>query len=451
VVVPDLARELPFGLATSAREMGIRSAMSTPLRVERKRVGASAGPAIPTVRGLAGVLYVDSTSAATFGEDDGHFLDVLADCAVLALRATRMTEALRAAEAQAAQASAQAGTPARRAATRRARDLPPDDDAPVRPIEGLVTRDPGLRAVLRLVERVAPTDASVLVRGESGTGKELIARALHAHGRRARGPFVALDCGAIPETLVQHELFGHEAGAFTGAGESKAGLLERAHGGTLFLDEVGEMPPSMQAALLRVVQEGEVRRIGADRPRAVDVRLVAATHRDLKAMVERGEFRQDLLFRLAVVELRLPPLRERPGDVPLLVEHLLARLRAQDERARTVEDDALARLEEHGWPGNVRELENVVRASALMAAGPTITLADVDRALGQVTPPARAGAVAGGAASFEGTMEEVERRAIADRLERFAWNQVQAAKSLGMDRNTLHRKVVRYGIVRGRA
>jgi two-component system, NtrC family, response regulator AtoC len=198
------------------------------------------------------------------------------------------------------------------------------------------------------------------------------------------------------------------------------------------------------------VQEGEVRRIGADRPRTVDVRLVAATHRDLRAMVERGEFRQDLLFRLAVVELRLPPLRERPGDVPLLVEHQLARLRAEDQRTRTVEDDALGRLEEHGWPGNVRELENVVRASALMAAGPTITLADVDRALGQVTAPARPGAPAG-TASFEGTMEEVERRAIADRLERFGWNQLQAAKSLGMDRNTLHRKVVRYGIVRGRA
>ncbi|MCO5168666.1 MAG: sigma-54 dependent transcriptional regulator [Planctomycetes bacterium] len=314
-----------------------------------------------------------------------------------------------------------------------------------------MTRDAGMRALLRMVARVAPTDASVLVRGESGTGKELIARALHTHGRRARGPLVAIDCGALPETLVQHELFGHEAGAFTGAGEAKAGLLERAHGGTLFLDEVGEMPPSMQAALLRVVQEGEVRRLGGDRPRPVDVRLVAATHRDLRAMVERGEFRQDLLFRLAVVELRLPPLRERPGDVGLLVEHLLARLGAQDRRARALEDDALARLEEHGWPGNVRELENVVSSAALLAAGPTITLADVDRALGQsLTLPGRAGAApaAGGGAALEGSIEEIERRAIAERLERFGWNQVQTARSLGMDRNTLHRKIVRYGIIR---
>jgi DNA-binding NtrC family response regulator len=297
------------------------------------------------------------------------------------------------------------------------------------------------------VEKVAPTDANVLVRGESGTGKELVARAVHArHPRRSKGAFVAVDCGALSDSLLQSELFGHEANAFTGAGAARPGLLERAHGGTLFLDEVAEMSTAMQAALLRVVQEGEARRLGADRPRRVDVRLVAATHRDLRAMVERGDFRQDLLFRLSVVELRIPPLRERAGDVPLLVDHFLRRIGAELGAAPRIDQAALERLEEHGWPGNVRELENVLRSAVVLGEG-TITGVEVDRVLEEV-PPLRKSGPAGEAAPLDGTLLEIEQRAIADRLERCGWNQVQAAKSLGMDRNTLRRKVIRYGIVR---
>jgi DNA-binding NtrC family response regulator len=458
-IVPDLTAALPFATATSARELGLRAAICAPLKVERRRAGAtSATVQLQTVRGVAGVLYVDATTAGSFGAGDTRFAEVLADCAVLAVRAKRTADAL----VRATSAAPAAARPSR--ARPRAPGAPDEGVGPEvvlrNSYDEIITRDPGVRSMLGLIDRVAPTDACVLIRGESGSGKELVARAIHRVSARAAGPFVAIDCGAVPETLVQHELFGHEKAAFTGADDSRPGLLERAHGGTLFLDEVGEMCPTMQGALLRVVQQGEVRRLGGDRVRPIDVRLVAATHRDLRGMVERGEFRQDLLFRLAVVELRVPPLRERPGDVPLLVEHILRRQAQDGGEEKSVEPAAMARLEEHGWPGNVRELDNVLRAASLASREPVITIAEVDHVLGNrptgrsrpSSPQAGGGQGGGGAGSAEllgGSLEEIEKRALQARLEAFGWNQLQAAKSLGMDRNTLHRKILRYGIVRG--
>jgi transcriptional regulator with GAF, ATPase, and Fis domain len=458
-IVPDLTAALPFATATSARELGLRAAICAPLKVERRRAGATTATVqLQTVRGVAGVLYVDATTAGSFGAGDTRFAEVLADCAVLAVRAKRTADAL----ARATSAQPAAARPAR--PRPRAPGAPEEGAAPEvvlrNAYDEIITRDAGVRSMLALIDRVAPTDACVLIRGESGSGKELVARAIHRVSARASGPFVAIDCGAVPETLVQHELFGHEKAAFTGADDARPGLLERAHGGTLFLDEVGEMPPTMQGALLRVVQQGEVRRLGGDRVRPIDVRLVAATHRDLRGMVERGEFRQDLLFRLAVVELRVPPLRERPGDVPLLVEHILRRQAQDGGEEKTVEPAAMARLEEHGWPGNVRELDNVLRAASLASREPVITIAEVDHVLGnrptgRVRPGAPSAAPAPGAPAaanaelLAGSLEEIEKRALQARLEAFGWNQLQAAKSLGMDRNTLHRKILRYGIVRG--
>ncbi|MBI3725074.1 sigma 54-interacting transcriptional regulator, partial [bacterium] len=285
VAIPDLwEARLPLAAASSAQEMGLRSALCAPLRAGRKRSGAGPDPAaLAQVRGIAGVLYVDSPTAASFGEKDAPFFEALADGAALAVRAARTASALRTLMEEAERQRAK-------------RPLVPRSTPEValqHPYEEIVTRDPVMRSLLELLDRVVVSDANVVVRGESGTGKELVARALHRYGRRAKGPFVAIDCGAVPEGLVSSELFGHEAHAFTGAGPARAGLIERAHGGILFLDEVGEMSAAMQGALLRALQEGEVRRLGAERSRAFDVRIVAATHRDLRGMVERGELRHD--------------------------------------------------------------------------------------------------------------------------------------------------------------
>src|SRR5262245_6462273 len=225
-------------------------------------------------------------------------------------------------------------------------------------LPGLVAASPQMREVLDLVGRVAPTDATVLIRGESGTGKEIIAKALHHASRRAAGPFVAINCGALPETLLESEIFGHAKGAFTGAGASKKGLFEEADGGTLFLDEIGEMTPGLQVTLLRALQSGEIRPVGSTHAITVDARVVAATHRDLEPMIRQGIFREDVYYRLHVIPIVLPPLRERREDIPLLAEHFLARFGARQGRVLRLSAGAMERLFRYAWPGNVRELEN---------------------------------------------------------------------------------------------
>jgi DNA-binding NtrC family response regulator len=312
--------------------------------------------------------------------------------------------------------------------------------APEEAVAVFVTADPSLEGLLELVDRVAPRDVAVLVTGESGTGKELVARRLHARSQRAAGPFVAVNCAALPEALAESELFGHEKGAFTGADRQRRGRFEEAHGGTLFLDEIGELPAALQAKLLRVLEERTVRRLGGAADIPVDVRLVAATNRDLSAASAQGGFRQDLYFRLAVVPVHLPPLRERVGDIPVLARHLLSILAAR-HRVPVPELDgaALAALESYRWPGNVRELRNVLERALVVRGGALIRAED----LGLPSAAAPAGAPEG-AVSLD--REVREREAILEALRRAGGNREEAARLLGVSVRTLYYRLRRFGI-----
>ena len=302
-----------------------------------------------------------------------------------------------------------------------------------------VTEDPTLLELLDLVDTVARRDVAVLITGESGTGKELVARRLHAKSARAGGPFVAVNCAALPETLAESELFGHEKGAFTGAEAARRGRFEEAGGGTLLLDEVGELAPSLQAKLLRSLEERSIRRLGGSADIAVDVRLVAATNRDLAAAVAAGEFCQDLYFRLAVVAVHLPPLRERGGDVPALARHLVAALAARHHLPEPeVEAGAMAALQRHGWPGNVRELRNVLERALIVRGGAAIRAEDVE--------PALAGAVPAGGGGVPLSREVREREALLEALRRAHGNREEAARLLGVSVRTLYYRLRRFGI-----
>ncbi len=301
-----------------------------------------------------------------------------------------------------------------------------------------VTRDPRVERVLEMVDRVAERDVAVLVTGESGTGKELVARRLHDRSARAAGPFVAVNCAALPDSLAESELFGHEKGAFTGADARRAGRFEEASGGTLFLDEVGELSPPLQAKLLRVLEDRAVRRLGGTADIAVDVRLVAATNRDLEAEVERGAFRRDLYFRLAVVPVSLPPLRDRAGDVPVLARHLLAVLAERHGvAAAALSAEAEAALERYEWPGNVRELRNVLERALVVSGGGTLAAADL-------MLPESQGRDADGGLPLD--REERERQAVIEALRRADGNREEAARLLGVSVRTLYYRLRRWGI-----
>ena len=312
----------------------------------------------------------------------------------------------------------------------------------------LVGASPELLEVFKSVGRIGPSPATVLVTGESGTGKELVARAVHAVSPRAAGPFVAVNCAAIPEDLLESELFGHERGAFTGAVARKVGRFERAHGGTLFLDEIGDMSLVLQAKILRALQEREIERVGGEERIALDVRVVAATHRDLAALIASGDFREDLFYRLAVVRLHLPPLRERRGDVRALALHYAARFaRAYGRPLRAVADDALARLEAHPWPGNVRELRNVIERAVLLATGDVLLAEHLELdARAGAEPPASAGPSLPGWTP-EMTMAQVEALHIRQVLDRVGGHFGKASEILQMHRNTVSRKAMEYGII----
>ncbi len=308
-------------------------------------------------------------------------------------------------------------------------------------LPGLIASSAEMAQVLDLVGRVAPTDATVLIHGESGTGKEVIAKALHHASKRAGGRFVALNCGALPETLLESEIFGHVKGAFTGAGANKKGLYEEAHGGTLFLDEIGEMTPGLQVKLLRALQSGEVRPVGSTQAITVDARVVAATNRDLEPMIRQGTFREDLFYRLNVIPITLPPLRERREDIPLLAEHFLARFAQRQGRALRLSGGAMERLLRYAWPGNVRELENAMERTAILARAETIEPGDLP-------PHVGAGLALGAAPSLaaEQTLAEAQRAHIIEILERYGWNHTRAADALGIGRTTLWRKLKEFGI-----
>jgi DNA-binding NtrC family response regulator len=291
----------------------------------------------------------------------------------------------------------------------------------------------------------------VLVTGESGTGKELVARALHAAGPRARRPFVALNCAALPAELAEAELFGHVRGAFTGAVHDRAGLFEAADGGTLFLDEIGDMPLGLQAKLLRVLEAGEVTRVGATRPVAVDVRVVAATHRGLDALVAAGRFRDDLRYRVAVLTVELPPLRERREDVPALAAHFLAHFAERHAvPPRPLADDARRALLAHDWPGNVRELRNAIERALLLADGDAIAAADLPAEVRGSTAPLRPAEAAAADLPFvearRRALDAFDRAFLAAALERHGGNVSAAARVLGLHRPSLQKLIARLGL-----
>ena len=305
----------------------------------------------------------------------------------------------------------------------------------------LVCADPRMLHVLEHARRYAAAEACVLVTGESGTGKEMMARFLHRHSRRASGPFVAVNCAAIPDNLLESELFGHERGAFTGAIGRRIGKFEEAHGGTLLLDEISEMDPRLQAKLLRAIQEREIDRVGGSKPVRVDIRLIATSNRDLDRAVTDGSFREDLLFRLSVLTLQLPPLRERPQDIETLAHHLAAKLaRANGLPERPLSGGAIARLRALPWRGNVRELENCIHRAVVLARGATIEAADVEPGARAARPESEP------APGLVGrTVAEVERLLIVDTLRHTLGNRTHAANILGISIRTLRNKLREYG------
>ena len=358
-----------------------------------------------------------------------------------------------------------------------ARGKSPAADAPAGGLDDglpLLGRSPAMQDIYRAIARLTATDLTVMISGESGTGKELVARALHEHGKRRGGPFVALNMAAIPRELVEAELFGHEKGAFTGATSAGIGRFAQAKGGTLFLDEIGDMPLEAQTRLLRVLQDGEFSTVGGRVAIHADVRIIAATHRDLLQSVKRGQFREDLFYRLNVVPIRLPPLRERTDDIPELARHFLDRAVIEGRGAKTFHDGAMAYLKEYDWPGNVRELENLIRRLAALHA---------EEVIGRDVVAAELGSLDGGGGRhgdgdeglaaaveshliryfeahrgnlpasglYERVIREIERPLISQALSATAGNQLQAARMLGLNRNTLRKKIRDLGIevVRG--
>ncbi|HXH73245.1 MAG TPA: sigma-54 dependent transcriptional regulator [Mariprofundaceae bacterium] len=329
----------------------------------------------------------------------------------------------------------------------------------------LVGRSPAMQQLFRTLGRVAASDLTVLITGESGTGKELVAKALHERSRRSTQPFVAINTAAIPAELLESELFGHEKGSFTGADRARAGRFEQADGGTLFLDEIGDMPASLQAKLLRVLEEGRVQRVGSSQSRAVNVRLLAATHQDLQAKIRKGEFREDLYYRLNVIPVHIPPLRDRRDDIPELANYLLDQaVEEMGMQAPILQQDAIDLLQRHDWHGNVRELRNVMRRLAVLTPGATITMSDVALALGNanngsnqeetlsqsVTRCTRQYLTQLGYAEardlYQYMLEQVEPPLLVLAMQECHGNQIRVAEMLGLNRNTVRKLLKKYHI-----
>ncbi len=347
--------------------------------------------------------------------------------------------------------------------------IAPDDTLPAQE-DALVGQSRAMQEVFKAIGRAAPTEALVLIRGESGTGKELVARALWQHSARADKPFVVINCVAIPDTLLESELFGYEKGAFTGAGSRRVGKIEQAQRGTVFLDEIGDMPMNVQAKILRLLQEKQIERLGGRETIPVDVRIIAATNRDLEAAVVEGRLREDLYYRLKVVTVTLPPLREREGDVPRLANHFLARLaREMDMQSPGLTPEALDLLSAHPWPGNVRELGNALQKALIFSRGCPIGPEEMRQAIGSGASGGMRGAESGpanlsggddplrafirralmeqaGNAAFEHVLDAVAKSTIAEALEITGGNRTRAAKLLGLSRPTLIAKIEKYGL-----
>ncbi len=297
-----------------------------------------------------------------------------------------------------------------------------------------------MQVIYKLIDDIAPTDATVLIQGESGTGKELAARAIHRQSLRKDKPFVVINCSAYPSTLLESELFGHEKGSFTGATRQKSGRFEQAHGGTVFMDEIGEIPLSAQIKLLRVLQTRKFERLGGERTISVDVRILAATNRDLLQEVKQGNFREDLYYRLNVIPVIMPPLGKRQNDIPLLARHFQKQFAAESGvKARDFSSEAMRRLLEYNWPGNVRELENSIEHAAVLNKGARIEVSHLPSVL--QTPISRTSKPSRGK-----TMKENEKRLLTKALDECNWNKTRAARRLGISRSTLYDKLKKYQI-----
>jgi two-component system response regulator AtoC len=313
-------------------------------------------------------------------------------------------------------------------------------------VSGIIARSEAMQAVFRTIGKVADYKTTVLISGESGTGKELVARALHCNSGRRNGPYVAVNCGAIPANLLESELFGHVRGAFTDAARARKGLFEEADGGSLFLDEIGEMPLALQVKMLRVLQEGEIRRVGDSLPRSIDVRVIAATVRDLAADVEEGAFRQDLFYRLNVLPIHLPPLRERQSDVPLLIEHFLARFNEElGVGIRRIDAATMKLLGRYPWPGNVRELQNTIERAVVLAEGDVVTPEDLPTRIRESQDKIRM-TLSSGELSVKKTIRIVEEELIRRALEKTGGNRTRAAELLEISHRALLYKIKDYRV-----
>ncbi|RMF46715.1 MAG: sigma-54-dependent Fis family transcriptional regulator [Deltaproteobacteria bacterium] len=306
-----------------------------------------------------------------------------------------------------------------------------------------------IQELKRQIDVAAPTSGWVLITGENGTGKELVARSIHAKSKRAKGPFVEVNCAAIPEELIESELFGHEKGAFTGATSARRGKFDQANGGTLFLDEIGDMSLKTQAKILRILQERKFERVGGNRTIEVDVRVVAATNKNLEAEIEAGNFREDLYYRLNVLPFHVPPLRERREDIPMLADHFLRYFCSQESRdSKSLDRDALEALMNYNWPGNVRELKNIIERLVIMVADPVITRTHLPSGIVRARDEGHKSVLASldGDASFRTAREEFEKEFLLRKLQEYDWNISRTAEAIEMERSNLHKKIKAYGI-----
>lgn len=410
--------ETGVGQADSVNEMEVRSAACVPLKFDDR------------IAGLMHLYSQDTDKPIT--DADFEFLLALGEQASATLRhlveSKRLGEKLKKAEAVA--------------------DTLRDQH---RNQTEIVGSSPAVQKLRSRIQRVAPTDATVLVRGESGVGKELVAQAMHYSSNRASRPFVCMNCAALTESLLESELFGHEKGSFTGATNKKIGKFEQADGGTLLLDEVGEMSMAIQSKFLRVLEGHPFERVGGSTPISVDVRVVAATNRDLEEAVREGTFRKDLYFRLQVMQLQIPPLRERSGDIPLLAQHFVEKCRSRlGRRVKGLSAAAAAKMSSYHWPGNIRELQNTIERAVILADGETITPDDIF--LSTLEDPQDVALTYEPSTGTNGvqeiSIEELEKQHILNILDKYEWNKTQAAQTLGIERSTLDRKLKRYGVSR---
>jgi len=448
VLAVDAAHDTRFSGMASVEDLRLRSVMCLPIRVEDR---------------VLGVLYVDNRlQHNAFSESDLEMVELFASQAAVAILNARRVAELRERNQRVEQARQQIQA-LNEQLGRKVRDR--DSELAVVRAElgrergrydytAIVGASDGMRELFKQLDKIIETDLPVMIHGESGTGKELIARAVHFNGPRREKPFISENCAALPDTLLESELFGHARGAFTGAHRAKKGLFEQADGGTLFLDEIGDMSSSMQKKLLRALQEGEFRPLGMDRKVTVNVRLVAASHRDLEAMVRDGQFREDLYYRINVFGVTLPPLRERREDIPLLAEHLLARAAREAGRpAPLIPHEVMAVLVAHDWPGNVRELENEMRRLVVLSQE-DVTLDLLSQAVRErrsAGSPSQAQALIDNPGDIRAAVADLEKRSIEAALAQAGHNKSRAASLLGISRFALQRKLEKYGVGKTRS